>query len=520
MKNHQLTKLEVKCLEAIQLLLGHLRKHPRRVKPVHKVRTGTMIKQFLLPISLLLLSGLYAQAQTGFTSLTATVKDPAGNLYANCVVTANFVNLSNFAPLLNGFALPATTYTTDCDSTATFTLVLPDNNQITQATGTQWQFTVCATTTPGTTLPSPSGQPANPCGRLTITITGASQNITTQLQAVMPSLTAGLALGSNLAFTGNNSSTGTWTFANVISASANPAASGVLRLSSTDSIDWRNNAGSGDSVLSKITVTGVVDTLNWTGPFAAGTLVHNIGSAAQSGFLQMASGDFIAWRNNAGTADIILQKLSSDQLDVSAFAALRAGVLLTSSANPPASGFIRLASGDTIAWRNNANTADISLGKNTSDQVTFAGIRLVDETSAETLTGKNLGGVGPTAPNTGYNRLRANQGTALVTGDFGSLTGWGTTASIAAVLGTDSAFLVSVSSSGTGQTANPTLTFTYHDGAYVSAPVVVCGRGDINSPVAATWTTTGTGTISTALNFIGTPVAGTTYTASCIAIGK
>jgi hypothetical protein len=48
--------------------------------------------------------------------------------------------------------------------------------------------------------------------------------------------------------------------------------------------------------------------------------------------------------------------------------------LTSLSANPAASGFTRLASSDTINWRNNANSGDIGLGKNTSDQLTFNGV--------------------------------------------------------------------------------------------------------------------------------------------------
>lgn len=41
------------------------------------------------------------------------------------------------------------------------------------------------------------------------------------------------------------------------------------------------------------------------------------------------------------------------------------------AANIAASGVIRLASGDLIAWRNNANGGDVQLGKNSSDQLTW-----------------------------------------------------------------------------------------------------------------------------------------------------
>jgi hypothetical protein len=47
--------------------------------------------------------------------------------------------------------------------------------------------------------------------------------------------------------------------------------------------------------------------------------------------------------------------------------------ILSGSSSPAQSGFERLASGDTISWRNNANTADIALAKDTSDNLTYNG---------------------------------------------------------------------------------------------------------------------------------------------------
>lgn len=48
---------------------------------------------------------------------------------------------------------------------------------------------------------------------------------------------------------------------------------------------------------------------------------------------------------------------------------LAAPAFQTLSANPAQSGVVRLADGDAIAWRNHANTADVTLSKNTSDQL-------------------------------------------------------------------------------------------------------------------------------------------------------
>src|SRR5882762_1054675 len=55
------------------------------------------------------------------------------------------------------------------------------------------------------------------------------------------------------------------------------------------------------------------------------------------------------------------------------FAKVLASSVVTLSSNPAASGVLRLASADSIAWRNNANGADILLSKDTFDRLTFAG---------------------------------------------------------------------------------------------------------------------------------------------------
>ena len=60
------------------------------------------------------------------------------------------------------------------------------------------------------------------------------------------------------------------------------------------------------------------------------------------------------------------------------------------AASAAATGTFRLASTDTIAWRNNANTGDIALSKNASDVVLFNGIAYADLSSIQTFTNKTL----------------------------------------------------------------------------------------------------------------------------------
>jgi hypothetical protein len=118
---------------------------------------------------------------------------------------------------------------------------------------------------------------------------------------------------------------------------------------------------------------------------------------------------------------------------------------------------------------------------------------------------------------TNIRRVRATIGTALVAGDIALSAGWGSTASVSAISGTDQRFRFTVTSAGTGQAANPTATLTFKDGTWTTAPYAVCSRNGGNQPaVLPTWTTTATTLV---LTFPGTPVAAETYKEECVVMG-
>lgn len=108
--------------------------------------------------------------------------------------------------------------------------------------------------------------------------------------------------------------------------------------------------------------------------------------------------------------------------------------------------------------------------------------------------------------------------TTLVAGDFALSAGWGNTATVTAVVGTDQAWTITVTANGTGIAANPTVTLTFHDGTWTNAPTAISkmvgGAGTItaltDAPTATTWVIT----------FNGTPVATSTYIISGILIGR
>jgi hypothetical protein len=111
-------------------------------------------------------------------------------------------------------------------------------------------------------------------------------------------------------------------------------------------------------------------------------------------------------------------------------------------------------------------------------------------------------------------------GTNLVSGDIALSAGWGNTASAALQNNSsDGRFRIAITSGGTGQGANPTVTLTFKDGTWGGAPHGVVSRGDVAAPngdfrktaqTATTWTIT----------FAETPVAGNVYILDGIAVGQ
>lgn len=102
-------------------------------------------------------------------------------------------------------------------------------------------------------------------------------------------------------------------------------------------------------------------------------------------------------------------------------------------------------------------------------------------------------------------------GTSLVAGDFALSAGWGDAASIGTITGKDQWCQFTVTSSGTGQGASPTIILTFKDGTWTTAPIVQANRQEFaNQPTVTFSVTTVTATAVT-LTFNGTPVAAETY---------
>ena len=143
---------------------------------------------------------------------------------------------------------------------------------------------------------------------------------------------------------------------------------------------------------------------------------------------------------------------------------------------------------------------------------------LVGRATTDTLTNKTLGGTTP------FNRLRANQGTPVTTADWviSGLTGlgsWGSTASIVTVAGTDTAGVILISCSGTGQAANAPFKLTFHDGTFTTNPIGMVTRLDGLAPAgpAAYYAVSPT---SITFGFNGVCVPTNTYGFAYLIIGQ
>lgn len=110
-------------------------------------------------------------------------------------------------------------------------------------------------------------------------------------------------------------------------------------------------------------------------------------------------------------------------------------------------------------------------------------------------------------------RFTSERATAVVAGDFALSGGWGSTASVGSLVGHDSAFAFTITSSGTGQAANPTVTFTFHDGSWTNSPLCLLTIFNIGSNTApgTLANTTESATAPVFTNNTFTPVAAQTY---------
>jgi hypothetical protein len=149
------------------------------------------ILSILCFLSFLCFLPLSATAQTQ-TNVTATVKDPLGIPYANGKYTIQLVPAGGAASV-NGAQIGGS-FNGSTDANGSFNVSLWPNASITTNPpgSSQWQFTVCVS--PGVLPPLGIGGACTP--PTSVTISGASQSLSSTLSAVAPQLTT-ISLGGS-----------------------------------------------------------------------------------------------------------------------------------------------------------------------------------------------------------------------------------------------------------------------------------------------------------------------------------
>lgn len=204
--------------------------------------------------AVLLLAALPALAQN--TSITGTVLDPNGLPYASGTILPQLVLVGGASPSVNGFFYIPPNSPSTLSSGGVFSLSLPANASISPA-GSQWKFNVCS----GAGSIQPAGGKGSVCFNITATISGASQDISTQLQAAAPALafaSGGIPPGSNIATPNISSPTTTGTDSGTETLANKSLTSPAISSPTTTGTD-NGTETLGNKSLSSPTVTGILN---------------------------------------------------------------------------------------------------------------------------------------------------------------------------------------------------------------------------------------------------------------------
>jgi hypothetical protein len=145
------------------------------------------ISRILCFLSLLCFLPFPALAQN-ITTVNATIVDPNGLPYSNASVQAQLIP-TGITPTINGQQVASFTRAT-ADVTGTFSMNLASNAVISPG-GTQWQFTV--NIAPG--ISPPAGTGPQQCTVVSVSISGASQSVSSNINAGCPKLSNSAAAG-------------------------------------------------------------------------------------------------------------------------------------------------------------------------------------------------------------------------------------------------------------------------------------------------------------------------------------
>jgi hypothetical protein len=97
---------------------------------------------------------------------------------------------------------------------------------------------------------------------------------------------------------------------------------------------------------------------------------------------------------------------------------------------------------------------------------------------------------------------------------------WGSTATVTAVTGTDQGVQFTINSSGVGQAANPTCSYSYANGTWINQPLgMIVTRNGGNQTSTDTTFSQGISTVNWSFRWAATPVAGESYVFQVILAG-
>jgi hypothetical protein len=97
--------------------------------------------------------------------------------------------------------------------------------------------------------------------------------------------------------------------------------------------------------------------------------------------------------------------LTAGDVDFGATYGPKAAYYKSRSANPSAVGIVRLGNNESIAWRNQANSANLTLAAYTTDRLQYGGADVPTISSTDTLTNKTISGSSNTLSNIAYASL-------------------------------------------------------------------------------------------------------------------
>lgn len=209
---------------------------------------------------------------------------------------------------------------------------------------------------------------------------------------------------------------------------------------------------------------------------------------------------------------------------------------------PTGTGSVVMSNGPTLvapvlgtpASGNLANCTFPTLNQNTSGSAASCTGNAATATTASACSGNSAtatvasGLTGTPAITVGVvsaQRFNAHGGTALASGNIALSSGWGTSPTLTINRGTDQGASVQITAKAT-VAANPTVTVTFANGTWTTAPVVVACRTDTTAATGAPsasvsnqWAVTSVTATAVTLTFNGTPVANSSYGLSFICMG-